>query len=181
MLQQSYSDALPKSVWIAISQIGMSIMELRGQVTLTPNYPLHCFEEMIWKYICILYHLHQQKCLKLSFIAEGRLSCQYTWGPPGSCWPQVGPMLATYQALNFLKHANVWCHYVSFLQNHHKRHTIAHLWGWSMGCLLWVSTLIYILLQSLFPCKHTLKCQKWTDSIPILSFYGISTCLFFLL
>ena len=39
-------------------------------------------------------------------------------------------------------------------QNIHNRHPIAHLWGWGMGCLLWVQTLIDILLQSLQCCMQ---------------------------
>ena len=37
---------------------------------------------------------------------------------------------------------------VNFPQNSHNRHSIARPWGRSMGCLLWVWRVIYILLLS---------------------------------
>ena len=39
-----------------------------------------------------------------------------------------------------------------FLQDPYKRHPIARPWGWGMGCLLWVQSLIYVLLLSLQCC-----------------------------
>ena len=33
---------------------------------------------------------------------------------------------------------------VNFLQNTNKRHPIAHPWGWAMGCILWVHSLILL-------------------------------------
>ena len=47
---------------------------------------------------------------------------------------------------------------VNFLRNHHTRTPIPRPWGQRMGCLLWLLTLIYVLLQSLL-CRvqnHTL-------------------------
>ena len=57
----------------------------------------------------------------------------------------------------------VWLHWVTilhygtlnFIPNPHNRHPIAHPWGWDMGCLLCVWTLIYILLPS--HCSATLN------------------------
>ena len=45
----------------------------------------------------------------------------------------------------------VWCSYniVNFLQYPHKRHPIAHLLEWAIGCLFGIKTLIYILPQTL--------------------------------
>ena len=37
---------------------------------------------------------------------------------------------------------------VSFLPNPHNIDPIAHPWGQDMGCLLWVDTLIYVVLQT---------------------------------
>ena len=37
---------------------------------------------------------------------------------------------------------------VSFLQDTHNRHALAHLWGWDMWCLLWVQSIIYIYTPS---------------------------------
>ena len=44
----------------------------------------------------------------------------------------------------------VWCHYneVNFLLKHHDRHPIARPWGWGMGCLLRVRSLVHALLLS---------------------------------
>ena len=48
----------------------------------------------------------------------------------------------------------VWYYYnaVSFLENPHKRHPIAHPLGRGMGCLLWVHTLIYVMARN---------CSEW--------------------
>ena len=55
------------------------------------------------------------------------------------------------QVQNEKKQNTVWWHYnmVNFRQNRLKRLPIAHLWGWGMGCLLCVSSLIHILMMSL--------------------------------
>ena len=63
-----------------------------------------------------------------------------TWGPPGSCRPQMGPMLAPWTLLSGAvqymilltavaesKHIEVWTH---------KRQSISRLYGQAMGCLL---------------------------------------------
>ena len=49
------------------------------------------------------------------------------------------------------KKSTVQCHCntVSFLQNIHNIHPIARPWGWDMGCLLWVKSLMHVLPQSL--------------------------------
>ena len=93
-----------------------------------------------------------------------------TWGPPGFCRPQMGPMLAPWTLLSgiFSKAASLalgqlrdcssgsdislknlqtctaQCRYiaVTFLPNSHYRHHIALPWGRGMGCLLWVWCLI---------------------------------------
>ena len=43
--------------------------------------------------------------------------------------------------------SRLWYHYnaVNFLLNSHNRHLILRLWGWGMGCLLCVWSLIYVL------------------------------------
>ena len=48
------------------------------------------------------------------------------------------------------KSNTLWCCYnaVSFLQVSHNKHLIARLLGRGMGCLLWVSRLIHVLLLS---------------------------------
>ena len=50
----------------------------------------------------------------------------------------------------------MWCIYniINFLLNPHNRHTIARLWRWDMGCLLWVPILIYVLSQLLLCCMQ---------------------------
>ena len=57
-----------------------------------------------------------------------------TWGPPGSCWPQMGPMLAPWTLLSG-----------NFLQNTTDKHSIAHIQGHIMGCFLWVKSMIHVL------------------------------------
>ena len=44
-----------------------------------------------------------------------------------------------------------WCrnNMVNFHPNPHKRHPIAHPWGWDIGCLLWILPPKHILPQSL--------------------------------
>ena len=42
----------------------------------------------------------------------------------------------------------LWC--VSCLPNPHNRHSIAHPWGWGIGCLLWIQTSVCVLPQSLY-------------------------------
>ena len=54
--------------------------------------------------------------------------------------------LATQTTLQY--HYNM----ANFLPNTHNRHHIAHLWGWDLGCILWVWSLIYVLLESLQCC-----------------------------
>ena len=55
--------------------------------------------------------------------------------------------------LNHVSKRGHWCHpmhnTVNFLWNAHKRHSIACLWGWDMGCLLWVKWLDNVLLLSM--------------------------------
>ena len=100
-----------------------------------------------------------------------------TWGPPGSCRPQMGPMLAPWTLLSWtlVSHwSRKWCHIscwidrhivsfqkkeylearccfnvVSFLPKSYNRHNIARPWGRNMGCFLWIQYLIYILLPPL--------------------------------
>ena len=56
-----------------------------------------------------------------------------TWGPSGADRTQVGPMLALWNLLF--------------------GYPLVHLWGWGMmGCLLWVSSLAYVLTCSLHFC-----------------------------
>ena len=54
----------------------------------------------------------------------------------------------------------VWCGYsaVNFLLNPHKGHPIARPWGWSMGCLLWVLCLTYVL-----PLHRSAECNIMTN------------------
>ena len=57
-------------------------------------------------------------------------------------WLSLGPV------------CTVRCFYneINFLQNPPKRHPIARLLGWDIGCLLWLQTLIYILARSVKWC-----------------------------
>ena len=68
-------------------------------------------------------------------------------------------MLTFCQCMGSIKAATtivMQCHYnaVDFLQNLHNKHSIAHHWGWGMGCLLWVQTLIYVTSESLQYCMQ---------------------------
>ena len=58
--------------------------------------------------------------------------------------------IATVPRVLILSLYTVRCHYiaVNVLQNTHKRHPIARLGGRGMGCLSWLLTLMYVLLQS---------------------------------
>ena len=99
-----------------------------------------------------------------------------TWVLPAPGGPRVGPLnlairiYANFQSRYYLNthsthpicqqlrhrrmrvQSTVWCPYntVNFLQNPHKRHSIAHRWGWNLGFLLWVQTLVYVLPWSLY-------------------------------
>ena len=47
--------------------------------------------------------------------------------------------------------STVWCYssMAIFVQNMCNRHIMAHLWGWGMGCLLWIQSLISVQHQSM--------------------------------
>ena len=70
----------------------------------------------------------------------------------GTVWCFV--MIIDARSQGISKHSTVQWHYnaVNFLQNHRKRHPIAHPLGWDMGCLLWIKTYIHILPLSLQWC-----------------------------
>ena len=61
--------------------------------------------------------------------------------------------------LQYYIHIVQCCYNVSFLQNRHKRHTIAFPLGWDVGNLLWIQILFYILFQSLQLC---MQCHAFT-------------------
>ena len=65
-----------------------------------------CFEDIL------VYFIHREIIPRIIFFVTGLLSCLFyrymshkarfmwpTWGPPRSCWPQVGPMLAPWTLL----------------------------------------------------------------------------------
>ena len=71
------------------------------------------------------------------------------------------------------------CRYnvVNFLTNLRNEHPIAHLWGWDMGCLLWVQTLIYVLCQSVQHCIKYHILDVWYNGIGLFIFlWNNSVC-----
>ena len=77
-----------------------------------------------------------------------------TWGPSGAdrtqvgpCWPHELCYLANDQSRWTAPVTGQISYEVNFLSNPYKIQPIARLWGWAMGCLLWVYPLIKFCLS----------------------------------
>ena len=105
-------------------------------------------------WICDTYMHHEEnyRCWSQHIQSQIAKFIGPTTGPPGSCRPQMGPMLAPWTLLS-----GVRCHYkaVNFHQNSHKIHGIARPpLGLEMGCFLCGQIFIYIWPQSLQRCMQ---------------------------
>ena len=80
-----------------------------------------------------------------------------TWGPPGSCGPQMGPMLVPWTLLSGLpsdRHVTVPIYYCNTMRSRyitvilvritHERYPISCPWGQGMGCPSWMWGLIEV-------------------------------------
>ena len=94
--------------------------------------------------------------------------------------PYAGSGRGEKQANAHISH-NVLCRFnaVNFHPNPHKRHPIARLWGRAMGCLLWISTLMHILPQSLsnHMQNHIMLDRAITALDRIIKFYFVRILL----
>ena len=84
-----------------------------------------------------------------------------TWGPSGSSWPQMGPMLAPWALLSVCALVLFWWHYYS-LENPYES-LIYILQGCSPGtiAILWLPRIREVTLEAMGKINQCLTTTKW--------------------
>ena len=101
-----------------------------------------------------------------------------TWGPPGSCWPQMGPMLAPRTLLSGLLQCNFISHWPGTYTKWSLRHDINYT-GWKDCCFYvydinmscpWLKMITCTIYTIYYACYFVVNpCESWWSIYPYYS------------